>query len=177
MEKERPFLVYPVRKPTILREKKELPRDHHRFLFFCLFIINLAALLKIYQSNQYLNKLTVITQNFRSDIDKLAIHHRLLLTKLQQLVRQFNFKDVVKTFNTTSDGTWGIPSVCNWKELEHWIIIECFKGRCRCLLFKSLRIVLFVFCGAKRYGSTFVVKSQCMWNIDVSSIIYLWVDV
>lgn len=105
MEKERPFLVYPVRKPTILREKKELPRDHHRFLFFCLFIINLAALLKIYQSNQYLNKLTVITQNFRSDIDKLAIHHRLLLTKLQQLVRQFNFKDVVKTFNTTSDGT------------------------------------------------------------------------
>lgn len=118
MEKERPFLVYPVRKPTILREKKELPRDHHQFLFFCLFIINLAALLKIYQSNQYLNKLTVITQNFRSDIDKLAIHHRLLLTKLQQLVRQFNFKDVVKTFNTTSDGTWGIPSVCNWKELE-----------------------------------------------------------
>lgn len=105
MEKERPFLVYPVRKPTILREKKELPRDHHRLLFFCLFIINLAALLKIYQSNQYLNKLTVITQNFRSDIDKLAIHHRLLLTKLQQLVRQFNFKDVVETFNTTSDGT------------------------------------------------------------------------
>lgn len=105
MEREREFLVYPVRKQTILREKKELPRGHHRFMYFCLFIINLlsvAALLKIYQSNNYLNELTVITRNFRSDVENIAYLHRLLLTKLQEIDRRDRLVDVVKTFNSTS---------------------------------------------------------------------------
>lgn len=108
METDRQSLVYPVRKQTTLREKKKFPRSDHRFMFFCLFIINLltvAALLKIYQSNEYLNELTVITQNLKSDVENTANLHRLLLTKLQESDRRDKLVDVWKTFNSTSNKT------------------------------------------------------------------------
>lgn len=85
-------------------------------MYFCLLIINLlsvAALLKIYQSNNYLNELTVITRNFSSDVENIAYLHRLLLTKLQEIDRRDRLVDVVKTFNSTSVKTWVYPSVGN----------------------------------------------------------------
>lgn len=121
METDRQSLVYPVRKQTTLREKKKFPRSDHRFMFFCLFIINLltvAALLKIYQSNQYLNELTVITQNLKSDVENTANLHRLLLTKLQESDRRDKLVDVLKTFNSTSNKTRMNLSVRNWEKLE-----------------------------------------------------------
>lgn len=101
--------------------KKKFPRSDHRFMFFCLFIINLltvAALLKIYQSNQYLNELTVITQNLKSDVENTANLHRLLLTKLQESDRRDKLVDVLKTFNSTSNKTRMNLSVRNWEKLE-----------------------------------------------------------
>lgn len=121
METDRQSLVYPVRKQTTLREKKKFPKSDHRFMFFCLFIINLltvAALLKIYQSNQYLNELTVITQNLKSDVENTANLHRLLLTKLQESDRRDKLVDVLKTFNSTSNKTRMNLSVRNWEKLE-----------------------------------------------------------
>lgn len=121
METDRQSLVYPVRKQTTLREKKKFPRSDNRFMFFCLFIINLltvAALLKIYQSNQYLNELTVITQNLKSDVENTANLHRLLLTKLQESDRRDKLVDVLKTFNSTSNKTRMNLSVRNWEKLE-----------------------------------------------------------
>lgn len=120
METDRQSRVYPV-KQTILREKKKFPRSDNRFMFFCLFIINLltvAALLKIYQSNQYLNELTVITQNLKSDVENTANLHRLLLTKLQESDRRDKLVDVLKTFNSTSNKTRMNLSVRNWEKLE-----------------------------------------------------------
>lgn len=128
METDRQSLVYPVRKQTILREKKKFPRSDHRFMFFCLFIINLltvAALLKIYQSNQYLNELTVITQNLKSDVENTANLHRLLLTKLQESDRRDKLVDVLKTFNSTSNKTRMNLSVRNWEKLETTAGISC----------------------------------------------------
>lgn len=121
METDRQSLVYPVRKQTTLREKKKFPRSDHRFMFFCLFIINLltvAALLMIYHSNQYLNELTVITQNLKSDVENTANLHRLLLTKLQESDRRDKLVDVWKTFNSTSNKTRMNLSVRNWEKLE-----------------------------------------------------------
>lgn len=121
METDRQSLVYPVLKQTTLREKKKFPRSDHRFMFFCLFIINLltvAALLKIYQSNQYLNELTVITQNLKSDVENTANLHRLLLTKLQESDRRDKLVDVWKTFNSTSNKTRMNLSVRNWEKME-----------------------------------------------------------
>lgn len=120
METDRQSRVYPV-KQTILREKKKFPRSDNRFMFFCLFIINLltvAALLKIYQSNQYLNELTVITQNLKSDVENTANLHRLLLTKLQESDRRDKLVDVLKTFNSTNNKTRMNLSVRNWEKLE-----------------------------------------------------------
>lgn len=121
METDRQSLVYPVRKQTTLREEKKFPRSDHRFMFFCLFIINLltvAALLMIYHSNQYLNELTVITQNLKSDVENTANLHRLLLTKLQESDRRDKLVDVLKTFNSTSNKTRMNLSVRNWEKLE-----------------------------------------------------------
>lgn len=121
METDRQSLVYPVRKQTTLREKKKFPRSDHRFMFFCLFIINLltvAALLMIYHSNQYLNELTVITQNLKSDVENTANLHRLLLTKLQESDRRDKLVDVLKTFASTSNKTRMNLSVRNWEKLE-----------------------------------------------------------
>lgn len=116
MEKDGHFVLFPSRKQTVVREKKGFPIKHHRFVFSCLVIINLlsaAALLKIYQSNQYLNELAAITKNLKSDVDNIATLHRLLLTKLQEVDRRDRLVDDVKTVNSTRDKSRVYPSVRN----------------------------------------------------------------
>lgn len=168
METDRQSRVYPV-KQTILREKKKFPRSDHRFMFFCLFIINLltvAALLMIYHSNQYLNELTVITQNLKSDVENTANLHRLLLTKLQESDRRDKLVDVLKTFNSTSNKTRMNLSVRNWEKLETTAGIICSSIKTIPELDSEIRKdCSSIQIGAENDSSSFVIR---LWSILVN---------
>ncbi|XP_061188140.1 uncharacterized protein LOC133196242 [Saccostrea echinata] len=117
MEKDRPLIVYPIQEQIIVRKKQNKQRKR-KSLYLCLFVINVltvVVLLNIYKSNQYLNELTKMTENLKTDVDHLRNFHLLLLNKLRAQDKHHHLLDF-----TDTNRLYRKLKHMTYKELTEW---------------------------------------------------------